>query len=191
MTTPRLDRSLSRRTALAGLGAGGIGMALATRGRIATAQDAPSDAKADHPMVGVWMTTTPSGLAPGIFSPDGTVVIIVPATQNSPLGMTYVSTEIGTWEPISERGIHFTAVQLHSNADGTYAGSITIDGHPVVNEDGQRFVDDSPESGPTIRDAQGAILDVLRGGPPVTGVRMAVGVPGFPEATPASATPAG
>ena len=190
MSTSRSDGSLSRRTALAGLGAGGIGVALAAPGRIAAAQDAQSDAMANHPMVGAWMASTPSGLAPGIFSPDGTVVVIVPATANSPLGTTFVSTNVGTWEPVSERGIHFTTVQLHSDANGTYVGSITVDGHPVVSEDGQSLVDDSPETGPTIRDAQGNVLDVLRGGPPVTGVRMGVGAPGFPEGTPAAGTPA-
>jgi len=144
---------------------------------------------ASHPMVGAWMASTPSGLAPGIFSPDGTVIVVVPATGNSPLGTTYVSGSVGTWEPVSERGIHFTAVQLHSDANGNYVGSITVDGHPVVSEDGQSLIDDSPESGPTIRDAQGNVLDVLRGGPPVTGVRMGVGAPGFPAATPAASTP--
>jgi hypothetical protein len=189
MRTSGSDASLSRRTALVGLGGGGIGVALATRGRIAAAQDAQSDAMATHLTVGAWMASTPSGLAPGIFFPDGTVIVTVPVTGNSPLGTTYVSTQPGTWEPVSERGIHFTGVQLHSDANGNYVGSITIDGHPVVSEDGQSLVDDSPESGPTIRDAYGNVLDVLRGGPPVTGVRIGVGAPGFPEASPAASTP--
>ncbi len=189
MSTSRTDASLSRRTALVGLGAGGLGVALAARGGIAAAQDATAEAMAAHPMVGAWMASTPSGLAPGLFLPNGTVIVSVPATGNSPLGTTYVSTEVGTWEPVSERGIHFTAVQLHSDANGNYVGSVTIDGHPTVSADGQHFVDDSPESGPTIRDAQGTVLQVLRGGPPVTGVRMGVGAPGFPTATPAASTP--
>ena len=189
MSSSRSNGSLSRRTALVGLGGGGIGVALATGGRIAAAQDAQSDAMATHPMVGAWMATTPSGLAPGIFFPDGTVIITVPVTGNSPLGTTFVSTQPGTWEPVSERGIHCTFVQLHSDANGTYVGSITVDGHPVVSADGQSLLDDSPESGPTIRDAQGTVLDVLRGGPPVTGVRMGVGAPGLPEGTAAASTP--
>jgi hypothetical protein len=189
METSHIDASLSRRTALVGLGAGGIGAALAASGRIAAAQEAPSEAMATHPMVGAWMAATPAGLAPGIFFPDGTVIVSVPATGNSPLGTTSVSTEIGTWEPVSKRGIHFTGVQLHSDANGTSVGSVTIDGHPVVSADGQSFVDDSPETSATIRDAQGTVLDVLRGGPPVTGVRMGVGAPGFPPATPAAGSP--
>ena len=185
----RSRSSLSRRTALSGVGAATAALSL---GQLhpATAQEATPSALASHPMVGAWMATTPSGLAPGIFSPDGTVVVVVPATGTSPLGTTYVSTAVGTWQPVSARGIHFTVVQLHSDANGNYVGSITTDGHPVVSEDGQRLVDDSPESGPTIRDAQGTVLDVLRGGPPVTGVRMGVGAPGFPEGPAAAGTPA-
>ena len=180
---------LSRRTALSGVGAATAALSL---GQLhpATAQEATPSALASHPMVGAWMATTPSGLAPGIFFPDGTVVVVVPATGTSPLGTTYVSTAVGTWQPVSARGIHFTVVQLHSDANGNYVGSITTDGHPVVSEDGQRLVDDSPESGPTVRDAQGTVLDVLRGGPPVTGVRMGVGAPGFPEGPAAAGTPA-
>ena len=183
----RSRSSLSRRTALSGVGvAAALSLGHLTR---AAAQEATPDAMASHPMVGAWMASTPSGLAPGIFSPDGTVIVVVPATGNSPLGTTYVSGSVGTWEPVSERGIHFTAVQLHSDANGNYVGSITVDGHPVVSEDGQSLIDDSPESGPTIRDAQGNVLDVLRGGPPVTGVRMGVGAPGFSEGSPAASTP--
>ena len=185
---PVSPSGLSRRAALGSAGAiAAVG--LGSRLDRALAQETTPAALATHPMVGAWMATTPSGLAPGIFFPDGTVIITVPVTGNSPLGTTFVSTQPGTWEPVSERGIHFTCVQLHSDANGTYVGSITVDGHPVVSEDGQSLVDDSPESGPTIRDAQGAVLDVLRGGPPVTGVRMGVGAPGLPEGTTAASTP--
>jgi hypothetical protein len=185
---PFSPSGLSRRAALGSAGAiAAVG--LGSRLDRAIAQEATPAAMANHPMVGAWMATTPSGLAPGIFFPDGTVIITVPVTGNSPLGTTFVSTQPGTWEPVSERGIHFTCVQLHSDANGTYVGSITVDGHPVVSEDGQSLVDDSPESGPTIRDAQGTVLDVLRGGPPVTGVRMGVGAPGLPEKTSAASTP--
>ena len=185
---PFSPSGLSRRAALGSAGAiAAVG--LGSRLDRAIAQETTPAAMASHPMVGAWMASTPSGLAPGIFFPDGTVIITVPVTGNSPLGTTFVSTQPGTWEPVSERGIHFTCVQLHSDANGTYVGSITVDGHPVVSEDGQSLVDDSLESGPTIRDAQGTVLDVLRGGPPVTGVRMGVGAPGFPEVSPPASTP--
>jgi hypothetical protein len=181
---------LSRRKAVAGLGAGGLGVALAARG--ASAQDATAEAMANHPILGAWMATTMFGPAPSIFFADGSVVITVPVTQAGPQGVTFVSSEVGRWEPVGARGVHFTAVQLHSDAAGVYTGSVTIDGHPVVSEDGQTFLDESPESGPTIRDAAGTVLRVVRDGPRVVGVRMGVGNPGIPApgpATPAAATP--
>ena len=94
MTTSNTGPCTSRRTALAGLGAGGLGLALAVAGQSAVAQDAASE-MATHPIVGVWMVTTPAGLAPGVFSPEGTVVIIIPVTQLGPHGTTYVSAEVG------------------------------------------------------------------------------------------------
>jgi hypothetical protein len=184
MTTSNTRPSVSRRAALAGLGAGGLGLAFAAGRHGAAAQDA-----ATHPIVGVWMVTTRFGPAPSIFAADGTVTIARPATQAGPQGVAFVSSEVGTWEPISERGVHFTSVHLQSDANGTYTGSVTIDGHPIVSEDGQSFVDDSPDSGPTIRDAAGNVVAAPRGQPPVTGVRMRIGSPGFPEATPTAGTP--
>ena len=42
MTTARIAAIVSRRTALAGLGAGGLGLALASTTRQTSAQDAPT-----------------------------------------------------------------------------------------------------------------------------------------------------
>jgi hypothetical protein len=52
-----------------------------------------------------------------------------------------------------------------------------------VSEDGQSFASD-PATVVTIRDAAYNIVQVIgpdAPGPPVTGVRMSVGSPGFPE----------
>jgi hypothetical protein len=67
---------------------------------------------------------------------------------------------------------------------------VTVDGHPEASADGQRFVDDNALVMVTIRDAAGAVVQQVSGAgaPPVTGIRMAPGAPGFPEGT-ASATP--
>jgi hypothetical protein len=80
-------------------------------------------------------------------------------------------------------------VQIHSDAEGNYVGSVTIDGYPVVSEDGQSLLDDQSQGTITIRDAAGAVVQEMptAGAPPVTGIRMGAGAPGFPEAT---ATPA-
>src|SRR5215218_9725397 len=120
MSTSRIDASLSRRTALAGLGAGGIGAALAARQHIATAQEAPSDAMANHPIVGVWMVAAPLGPALAVFSADGTNIQGVPTAQAGPQGVTFTGAQVGTWEPDGERRVHFTGVQLHTDIDGTF-----------------------------------------------------------------------
>ena len=148
---------------------------------------------ASHPIVGNWMVTTPAGPAMAVFLADGTNIQGLPTTGIGPNGVVFVSTQVGSWEPVSERGIHFTGVQLHSDATGTLVGTVTIDGHPTVSEDGQTFRDDDPRSGPIIRDAAGNVVADLRGtgGPPVTGVRMGVGVgvPDLPIGTPSAGTP--
>src|SRR5215213_3164906 len=71
MTTSRIDRSLSRRTALAGLGAGAVTLATARR---SSAQD-PVGELASHPIVGTWNAMTPGGPVLADFSADGTAII--------------------------------------------------------------------------------------------------------------------
>jgi hypothetical protein len=148
-------------------------------------------ALADHPNVGAWLVATPVGPALAVFSADGTVVQGVPTTQSGPGGVTFVSAEAGTWEGIEgeERGAHFTAVQLLSDADGTFTGTVTIDAYQTVSEDGQTFMSDDRTS-VTIRDADNNVVDVIEGGPPAIGTRMAVGAPGFPEPAAEAASPA-
>ena len=95
---------------------------------------------------------------------------------------------MGSWEPVSDLGIHFTTVRLTSDADGNLTGSIQVDGYPVVSEDGLVHTDTSPETTVTIRDAAGAIVDVIPGAPNVTATRIGVGSP--PEfVAPAAASP--
>ena len=188
MTTSHTTPSISRRAALAGLGAGGIGLALADV-PVAAAQDA--DAMATHPIIGVWNVKAPPGPSLAVFLADGTNIQAVAATQAGPDGVVFVSTQVGSWEPVSERGVHFTGVQLHSDADGNLVGTVEIDAYPVVSEDGQSLLDDDPRSGPLVRDAAGNVIANLRGtgGPPATGVRMGVGASGLPTATPPAGTP--
>jgi hypothetical protein len=143
---------------------------------------------AEHPIVGLWNLTTPIGPALCLFFPDGTAIFVPPATQAGPNGVEFVSSQPGTWEAVSERGIHFTGVQLHSDANGNYIGSVTVDAHPTVNDDGQTLLDDQTAT-VTIRDAAGNIVQEISvpGDPPATGIRMRVGDPDFHEV--AAATP--
>jgi hypothetical protein len=194
MTPSRTTDSISRRTALAGISATGLGLALAATTHHASAQDATPTAMAGHPMVGAWLVAGRLGPSMTIYGPDGTFIDAGLATEAGPAGIAFLSTTIGTWEPISARGIHFTAVQVQADATGTYLGSVTIDGHPTASEDGQTFSDDAPETMLTIRDAGHNVVQVITpyqagGAPPRTGVRMSVGAPGFPAATSTAGTP--
>ena len=187
----RSRSGLSRRAAFGR--AAGVGAALGLAGSLGrvAAQDATAEAMANHPIVGVWNVTTPAGPSLNVFFADGTNIQGLPATQPGPNGVTFVGPQVGTWEPVSERGVHFTGVQLHSHANGVFTGTVTIDGYPVVSEDGRTLLDDQSQVTITIRDAAGAILQQVPGAgqPPVTGVRMGVGSPGFPEGTPTAGTP--
>jgi hypothetical protein len=192
MTTSQSKATVSRRTAFTGLGVSGLGVALAATTHYASAQEATPDAMASHPIVGNWMVSTPAGPAMAVFLADGTNIQGLPVTQAGPTGVVFVSTQVGSWEPVSARGVHFTGVQLHSDANGALVGTVEIDAYPVVSEDGQTLLDDDPRSGPLIRDAAGNVVAKLRGtgGPPATGVRMGVGASGLATGTPTAATPA-
>jgi len=193
MTTQRTARPVSRRTTLAGLGAGGLGLALATRGHRAAAQEATPDALATHPIVGVWNAMTPGGPSLATFLADGSATFANPPTaMDSTRGVVYLSPSVGTCEPTGPRGIHFTASLVITDANGAHVGYETNDAYPVVSEDGQTLLDDQSQGQVTIRDAAGATVQAFAtaGAPPVTGTRMGVGAPGFPpEGEPTASTP--
>ena len=195
MTTSRTVAPVSRRAALAGLGAGSLGAALALAGRPAAAQGTDL---AGHPLAGAWLAMAnpprpedPPFAVPSFFNADGTVVLLFPPVAAGPQGPQFQAAVGGTWEADGDRRGHFTAVQALAAADGAYLGTVTIDGHPEVSEDGQGFVDADPRSTVTIRDAAGAVVQQVPAitDRPVTARRMAPGRPGFPEGTPAAGTP--
>jgi hypothetical protein len=182
---------LNRRSAVGAIGAAAAALGLTTPDRSATAQEASPDAKATHPIVGAWMVMAPTGPALAVFSADGTNIQGVPTAQAGPQGVTFTGAQVGTWEPMDERRVHFTGVQLLTDATGAFVGSVTIDGHPQVSDDGHSIVDQAPETTITIRDAAHNVVEIITpypGSPPATGVRMGVGAPGFPDGT-ATGTP--
>jgi len=119
MTNPRTRESMSRRAALAGLSAAGAGLALTTAGVHAAAADLAS-----HPIVGAWLALVspapgqPAFASPSLYTADGDVVLGWPVTQAGPQGVTFHSGWVGSWAPTDARGIHFTAVQVLSDATG-------------------------------------------------------------------------
>jgi hypothetical protein len=173
-------------------------LGLSSRVDHAAAQDTAAGATAGHPLVGIWLAMVPVTPGaplvpiPSIYTADGQIVTAWPGTQAGAQGVTFASSVVGTWERTGERAAHFTAVQVLSDANGAFTGTVTIDGHPTVSEDGQTFTDDAPESKLTVRDPAGTIVMVVGGDgsfPPVTATRMGVGSPGFPPGTPATGTP--
>lgn len=192
MTTSNTDRSVTRRAALAGLGAGSFAVAIGAAARPAAAQDAAADL-AKHPIVGTWYSLTPLGPALSNYNADGAMTVVFAPTQAGQAGVTANSAFLGAWEPTGARAIRFTMIQVMSDAAGAYLGTVTIQGFPTVAEDGQTFVDASPESKITIRDAANAQVAVIGGDgstPPVTSVRVTPGGFTFPEATSTEGTPA-
>jgi hypothetical protein len=154
---------------------------------------------ADHPLMGMWLAMANPARrgvdsqfpAPSLFAADGTVVLgFVPAEIGMSGDIQFPGSPMGVWEPYDERTGHFTAVQAIADKTGALIGSVTIDGHPKVSEDGLSFIDDGSLVTVTIRDPTGAVVTVVppsTDGPPVTGIKMRVGNPGFPgeeDATP-------
>lgn len=116
-------------------------------------------------------------------APDGTV--------------GFASLQTGVWEPDpeNERGIHFVSIQGSYDANGVYTGTVTIDGYPVVSEDGQTVSDDWSRSTMTFRDANDEVFQMVQPGdrddPPIAGVRLSASDVIFPPLHATAATPEG
>jgi hypothetical protein len=87
----------------------------------------------------------------------------------------------GVWEPDGARGIHITFTATTYDTTGAVTGTLTVDGYPVANEDGESFWDDGTRAVVTVRDATGAVSQEITTVPAVAGVRMAPGKPGYDE----------
>jgi hypothetical protein len=181
MTTSNTDRSVSRRTALTGLGAGWLGLALAAAPRLVAAQDI---AMASHPIVGSWLAgRAPNDIAVAHWGADG-----IMTTNNPTVGVgsdgkiTYADSSLGSWTPVSARGIHFIFTNRTYDATGALTGYFTVEGFPVVSADGMSFWDDGTQAFVTIRDAAGKVVQTIGpGGPGIGGVRLIPGKSGYTE----------
>ena len=100
MGTSDTRETVSRRTAFAGLGAGGLAVASPP----ARTAPPPRSDMADDPIVGAWNVMTPGGPAPGIFLSSGVALMTPKVTQAGPNGVTFCTSQARVWEPVSERG---------------------------------------------------------------------------------------
>ena len=180
MSTPRPTASVSRRSALAGLGAGGLGVAFAASPHGASAQDASPAAMAGHPIVGTWIitrdvTNTTQVPVVVIFTADGG--FIDPGQGAA-----------GAWETTGPHSAAMTIIPFIGDGYGVVRATWEID------ESGETM---GGSAALTILGTDGTVMAT----PPSfnsTAIRLHVepmdkqgsGVPGFPVWTPApAATP--
>ena len=184
MATQRSPSPVSRRAALAGLGAGSLGLGLVAPAQHAMAENS---SLADHPLTGMWLATLPGGVAPSFFGADGTVLLAWPICEQAADGkVTYSTPAVGTWESVGERSGYFNVVQALSDDTGAFVGTRSLHGYPVVREDGRAFLDDGRKMRVYVRDGSNTLVEI-RGedgnSPEISGVRMSPGSPGFPGRT--------
>jgi hypothetical protein len=186
MGTQQSSAQVSRRAALAGLGAGGVGLAVASSPRRVHAEAA---GLAEHPLAGAWLVSLSPGMATAICSlaADGTALIALPICEDNGSGtVSYTTPGVGTWQSEGSRGGYVNVVQLLSHATGAPVGTRSTHYFPVVSDDGNTFTADGRLTRVVARDSSGALIKVTGENGELTdifGVRMRPGSPGFPGPT--------
>lgn len=178
----RTELHMNRRIALGSVGAAAAALGL---GAVtpAAAQEATPGAMATHPIVGTWLlmnASVPPSPTTTVFHADGSVMSISAVNYpDTARGVVFASDLVGTWEPISDFGVHITGISIESDANAVYSGTATLDAYPVVSADGQTWTDDGTQVKLTIRDTANAVVTVIGGGgdqppitPPVKATRM-------------------
>lgn len=137
MTSQHPGPTYSRRTALRRLGLVGLGTALVVT---SPPRPAAADDRATHPMIGHWLATTPLGPAHVVFDREGLVLMAWPHSDDvAPDSFSYTTSAAGVWQPVSDRGIHFTAVQLETKPGGGVTGTISLESIVMASADGGSF----------------------------------------------------
>ena len=169
----RSPSALTRRAALAGLGAGGLGAALAARG--ASAQEATAD-RAAHPIVGLWTHVSGPETPPGLraftaIHGDGTLSSV----------HSFGGPGVGAWHATGVRSVRGILKYLNiADAPGQFVeGTVTVSGSLTVDEAGTTVTEESTIDIRTPDDAVVATFPFT-----TTFVRVPV------EAPPATGTPA-
>jgi hypothetical protein len=185
----RSSSRLHRRAALGGIGAATV-LGLSSHLGHVNAQDSMPGGLASHPIVGAWLVVTPAPPSPAIFTADGFIINGTPANYVDPdHGVVFQGVALGAWEPLGERQVHLSFTQTLTDADGAFLGTFTVDGHPMVSEDGQTFTDNTPDARLVFRDASNTVVSDVVVAAGVTATRITPGSVVFPAPATASATP--
>ena len=129
-----LGQDFSRRTALTRLGAGGLGVALASRAFATSAQDAtPTVSTGGHPIVGTWIADTdesdPSNLPSlFLFNSDGSYVQSDAGGGNG----------FGAWSATGANTANLT-IYFQEAENGNFVGTLKVRASITVADDGQSF----------------------------------------------------
>lgn len=132
MSTHESQPALSRRTALAGVSAAGLGLAFSSNARTTAAQD---DAISNHPIVGAWLVQNEpidsAEVTYAIFHADGTYTDI----------HSIAGPGIGVWTATGDDtvAVTFKAINTSFTAGEYRAGTVTVHGSYTVDADGQRY----------------------------------------------------
>lgn len=143
MSTTRFDHAVSRRSVVAGVGVGGIGLAAAMTGR-ASAQEATPDSMSTHPVVGTWIVRFEDpNQAPGVgtWFADGSFI-------DAGLG------HAGQWEPTGPTTALHSWIHVFPE-DNTY---VVVSGTIEVDASGDTFT--QPYSAMVVG-ADGTVLDTF------------------------------
>lgn len=171
MTCNRI--AFGRRSAIGFLGAAAA-LVSVSRFRKVTAHGGTPVPGSVHPLVGTWLMTPADGMVLTTFGTDGSFISVIATNSlNLTLAVKNQGLALGHWEPIGDHSAHFSAIQVFIDNDGTYVGSRTFEGHPVLIEDHQRFMDESPQH-VVIRDAANVVIDdqLVPVVPPIVATRI-------------------
>ena len=192
-----VEHSLTRRSALAGLGAGSIGLLFG-----ASATASPSYVETGgigggeplstfgHELEGRWLSMLELPSATGVtvavptfLGADGTAVMIFPGVGAAKHGVEIQGVALGCWASTGQKSGHFTVVQVLADLEGGYIGTATVDGDVLLDEGSDTFQIDANQQLFTIRDRDNAVIEQLGASAarPMRAFRMRAGNAGFPE----------
>jgi hypothetical protein len=141
----RSSSSVSRRTALGGVGTAALALSVGPLHRVAAQDATPMDMTA-HPIVGAWrVIPAPPGppLVLILYHADGTLLFSTPSGSPAPPdashAVTYETPAYGVWESTGERSVALSATLIDTDEAGTFLGTLNFHGTVQIDETGDAY----------------------------------------------------